>query len=53
MRDAVAQIEMLDAEIRLLEKQKAGDWRERIVTLLERRREVERTLETEVNVYES
>jgi hypothetical protein len=38
------QIEALDAEIRLLEKQQRADWRSRIVELLERKTELEREL---------
>ena len=52
MRDAAQQIESLDAEIRVLEKTKRGDWQRRIVELLERRREVERSLEMEPSYYE-
>jgi hypothetical protein len=42
---------MLDAEIALLEKQRRGDWQSRIVTLLERKAELERELERTKNYY--
>lgn len=51
MRDACQQIMQLDAEIRVLEQHRNGDWQGRIVTLLERKAELERSLETEKNYY--
>jgi hypothetical protein len=42
---------MLDAEIALLEKQQRGDWQSRIVELLERKAELERSLEMEADYY--
>lgn len=51
MNDPCQTILQLDAEIRLLEKQRSGDWQGRIVELLERKAELERTLETEKNYY--
>jgi ligand-binding sensor domain-containing protein len=49
--NAYQQIMQLDAEIRVLEKQRVGDWQARIVELLERKAEIERSLETEKNYY--
>jgi hypothetical protein len=51
MRSPYQELETLDAEIRLLEKQQRADWRSRIVELQERRVEIERSLETEKNYY--
>jgi hypothetical protein len=49
--NASQRIMQLDSEIRVLEAQRCGDWRARIVELLERKAELERTLETEKNYY--
>jgi hypothetical protein len=51
MNDPCQQIMQLDSEIRVLEKQRSGDWQARIVELLERKAELEREIEKEANYY--